>query len=171
MGAYVCSNCGAEARVVTARKYQFRETPLKRVYLCGIHLIKCDKCKNVDPIIPELDDLLSSLAHAVTNKRSRLKGDEIRFLRKYVGKTQAQFARILELDPTTISKYENDDDVPGAQTDRLIRLVAIGLGVTGNASKNWMADTVGQFENIEDVPRASPLEYESKTGEVQYAGR
>lgn len=168
MRSYLCSNCGVEARVEEGN-YRYKQTPLKRVMLCGIDLIKCPKCGNIDPIIPALDDLLSSLAFAVVNKPSRLKGDEIRFLRKYTHKTQAQFARVLELDPTTISKYENDDDVPGPQTDKLIRLVAIALGEDGLRAR--ITEAVSQFENIEDVPRASRLEYEGKTGEVQYAGR
>lgn len=164
----VCSSCGAEARIRKAKIYQFRETPLKRVFLSGIDLIECNKCHNVDPIIPSLDDLLSSLAYAVVSKSSRLTGDEIKFLRKFIHKTQVEFARILELDPTTISKYENDDDVPGAQTDKLIRLVAIALGEDG--LKNRIVEAVSQFENIKPVPRSGKLMYERETGEVQYAG-
>jgi putative zinc finger/helix-turn-helix YgiT family protein len=168
MEATLCSNCGADARIVNGKNYRFKDTPLRHVVLCGISLIECPTCKNVDPIIPSLNDLFSSLAHAVVNKPSRLKGDEIRFLRKYVHKTQAQFARIVGLDPTTISKYENDDDIPGAQTDKLIRLVATALGDEGLKSR--IGDAVNQFEYIEDKARTGHLEYKHKTGEVQYAG-
>jgi putative zinc finger/helix-turn-helix YgiT family protein len=166
MDAMLCSNCGAEARIVSGKNYRFKETPLKHVMLHGIDLVECPECKNVDPIIPSLKDLFSSLAYAVVNKPSRLRGDEIRFLRKYIHKTQGQFARILQLDPTTISKYENNDDVPGPQTDKLIRLVAIALGDDGLKARIDVA--VKQFENIEDVARTGRLEWK-KTGEVQYA--
>ena len=46
-----CSNCGAPATVVQG-KYPFVESGLENVYLVGIDLIKCSKCKNIDPIIP-----------------------------------------------------------------------------------------------------------------------
>jgi putative zinc finger/helix-turn-helix YgiT family protein len=166
MRSTFCSKCGAEAKVEKGQ-YRFKGTPLKHVMLCGIDLIKCPKCRNVDPIIPSLEDLFSMLAFAVVKKNSRLKGDEIRFLRKYVHMTQAQFGRVVGLDPTTISKYENDDDVIGDQSDKLIRLVAIALGGPGLRAR--IDETVKQFENISDTPRAGQLQYDGKTGEVQYA--
>ena len=62
-----CSNCGAGARVVRGT-YRFTESGLENVKLRGIDLIKCPKCKNVDPIIGRLNDLMRLLAVAVIAK-------------------------------------------------------------------------------------------------------
>jgi transcriptional regulator with XRE-family HTH domain len=42
--------------------------------------------------------------------------------------TGAEFAHLIDVDKTTLSKWENNDDVVGSQSDRLIRLTVLGLG-------------------------------------------
>jgi hypothetical protein len=34
----------------------------------------------------------------------------------------------MDIDKTTLSKWENNDDVVGSQSDKLIRLTVLGLG-------------------------------------------
>jgi putative zinc finger/helix-turn-helix YgiT family protein len=122
----VCSNCGASAKVVTG-DYRFTESGLPKVTLVGIDKVVCNECKNVDPIIPSMNDLFRILALAVAAKPTRLKGEEVRFLRKYLKMTAVEFSSHLGVDKTTISKWENNDDKPSARADRLIRAVAVGL--------------------------------------------
>ncbi len=57
----VCSNCGAPA-TVREGVYQFKESGLTNVSLSGIELIACDACGNIDPIIPNANDLMDVLA-------------------------------------------------------------------------------------------------------------
>ena len=42
--------------------------------------------------------------------------------------TAVEFAALLRIDKTTLSKWENDEDPIGEQSDRLIRLVVLELG-------------------------------------------
>ena len=123
----LCNNCGKSARIVRGN-YPFPECGLSNITLTGIEIIRCKKCGNDDPIIPKLDDLMTTLAVAVIAKPYRLQGQEVRFLRKYLHKTFDEFARLLRVDKTTISKWENDADAVGEQSDQLIRLYALSLG-------------------------------------------
>ncbi|MGH9794760.1 MAG: hypothetical protein ACRD5G_08315 [Candidatus Acidiferrales bacterium] len=166
MGVYECSRCGAEARVVRG-SYPFRESGLPRVVLQGIEIIRCPKCGNEDPIIPRLANLMGSLAFAVVTKPYRLTGEEIRFLRKYVQLTQEAFSRMLRVDKTTVSKWENNDDPVGEQSDLLVRCVAVALG--GNSLKGRMEEAVRQFENIKDRRKKIGFQVNAETREVEYA--
>lgn len=145
---YECSNCGSNAKVIRCRKYQFRESGLDNVVLKGITVIKCPKCKNVDPVIPRINDLMRSLAIAVVAKPYRLKGAEVRFLRKYLHMNGEEFARLIHVDRTHLSKWENDEDRVGDQSDRLIRAIALGLG---EGLKEKIEQTMRSFPRIAET--------------------
>ncbi len=127
MNKVECSNCGKEAKVIRG-SYQFRESGLANVVLQGIEIVRCKHCGNEDPIIPRVNDLIRLLTIAVIGKPHRLQGEEVRFIRKYLRMTGDEFARLLDVDKTTLSKWENNDDVVGASNDRLIRMMALAIG-------------------------------------------
>ena len=118
-----CPNCGKAARVVRGNYLlQELEIPVK---LLSIELIKCVHCGNVDPVIPSLDGLMDLVALNLISSRSLLSGGEVRFLRKYIGKSAQDFARPLHVDHTHLSKIENGRVVIGAGLDKLVRLVVL----------------------------------------------
>jgi DNA-binding transcriptional regulator YiaG len=160
-----CSNCGAKARVVRG-SYKFTESGLSNVKLLGIELIKCSRCKNIDPIIPHMNGLMQCLAFAVAGKPCRLKGEEVRFLRKYLRMTGEQFASLLDVDKTTLSKWENDADPVGEQSDRLIRIVALSLG---EGLKGRIEEMVRAFPEIEKEFRDVFFEMHPENQTYEYA--
>src|SRR5579863_1002631 len=120
-----CSKCGAKATVMSGN-CPFNEIGIP-VILRRVPLVKCNECGNMDPIIPDFDGLMDCLARGVICKPYKLTGREIRFLRKYTGRNQEDFAKRIPVDPTTLSKWENSQTEPGAQSDRLIRLLVVNL--------------------------------------------
>lgn len=159
-----CTNCGADARVVRG-SYDFAESGLKRVRLQGIELIVCDHCGTVDPIIPRVNDLMRLLAVAVIAKPYRLTGDEIRFLRKYLRMTGDEFGRLLHINRTNLSKWENDEDRVGAQSDRLVRTIALGLG---EGLKGKLEELIRKFPEIQDEPAAVRIDMDPRKMSYQY---
>src|SRR5208337_879358 len=143
-----CSNCGAHARVVHGT-YELKQVGLNNVVLQGIEIVKCPKCKNEDPIIPNMNGLMGALALAVIEKPYRLTGGEVRFLRKFLRLTGEGFSRLIHVDKTTLSKWENNDDRVGDQSDRLIRLVALGLG---EGLRDESARVIRSFPQIKGKP-------------------
>lgn len=160
----VCSRCGAEARIVRGN-YEFKELGLKRVALMGIEIIQCEQCGNSDPIIPNINGLMRVLATAVIKKPYRLGGEEVRFLRKYLKMTGEEFSRLLHVDKTTLSKWENNDDKVGEQSDLLIRALTLALG---SGLKEKIEEAVREFENINRKLKPVRIGINAETMEYQY---
>jgi len=159
-----CNNCEAKAQVVRA-DYDFKDSGLP-VVLEGIELVKCRTCGNADPIIPKLSKVIRMIALAVIRKPYRLTGAEVRFLRKFLHMNGVDFAALLKVDKTTLSKWENDVIEIGEQTDRLIRTITIGLG---EGLQGELKDTIGLFTQISEEIRPAKIRLDTKTMSYQYA--
>jgi DNA-binding transcriptional regulator YiaG len=122
----VCSMCGENGRVIR-QNYRFTEMGLPLVLL-DIETIHCPECGNIDPIIPNLDGLMETLAFAVVCKPQSLNGSEVRYLRKYIGKSGRDFSKLIHVDPSTLSNWECNRNPIGEQSDLVIRLVTLALG-------------------------------------------
>jgi YgiT-type zinc finger domain-containing protein len=160
-----CSNCGAAA-TVKRDTYRFEESGLANVALLGIEVVVCKECGNADPIIPSTNDLMRVLALAVVAQPYRLGGEEIRFLRKYLGKTGQEFADLLDVTKSTVSKWENNDDDIGPQSDRLIRAITVGLTAGLKKEFDWV---VKSFPNIKDGTRPNDIQINTENMSYQYA--
>lgn len=117
-----CSKCGKPARV-TNGSYHYKESGLDNVILKGIDIIHCDHCGNDDPMIKAVSKVHDTIAEAVISRRGKLSGKEIRFLRKYMNISARAMAEILHVHPSTMSKWENDEDPIGDQSEALLRVL------------------------------------------------
>jgi len=95
------------------------------VFLKRIEVVVCPKCKGESPRIPNHDDLMRTIAVALIDKPSELAGDEVRFLRKYLGEGSGPFAQMLGIDRSHLSRIENGAMAISRQTDRLVRTLAL----------------------------------------------
>lgn len=162
-----CSDCGANARIVKGN-YRFRESGLDNVILKGISVIKCAACATEDPVIPRMEELLRILAKAIVTSTLPLSGQEVRYLRKYLGMSGEQFARILHTDKSTLSKWETGSIGIGSKSDLLIRSVALNLG---RGLRDDAERITRNFENIDEESKRPPgrIEVDSETLEYKYA--
>ena len=121
-----CRECGQDYMESTG-DYHFKSSGLDNVYIQDANLIKCG-C-GVGLKIKAMGSVLDELANAVINKPGPLNGPEIRYLRKNAGLREGfarEFARMLEVNHTTLSKWENGR-AAGRPNDLLIRLVYAAL--------------------------------------------
>jgi len=161
-----CSNCDNLARVVVG-DYEFEEMGLP-VVLEHIEIVRCEHCGNIEPIIPDMNDLMSTIALVVICKPCKLDGREIKFLRTYVGKGSAEFAKLLHLDKTTMSKMENDEDRGiGPQTDKLIRFVVTALSPELHDKVNQLLEQLPDMEDCEKIHGG--ILFNPETRHCQYA--
>jgi putative zinc finger/helix-turn-helix YgiT family protein len=160
-----CNACGAAATAVRG-SYAFTECGLKNVILQGVEIIQCPECGDEQVIIPHMDDLMRALALAVISQPYRLQGEDVRFLRKYLKMTQVEFASYLEIDKTNLSKWENNEDRIGEQSDRLIRSIVLALG---EGLKGRMEEVVRGFPRIHKSKRRPRLECDTGSLSVSYA--
>jgi DNA-binding transcriptional regulator YiaG len=116
-------DCLAERQVVLAtaeEPFHFIDSGLPNVYLIGIQYFPCS-CGRVTAEIPAIKQLLELIAKDLIEKPEALTGDEVRFLRKRLGKKAKDFAAEVGIEPETFSRIENGRMPIAEQTDKLIR--------------------------------------------------
>jgi len=165
MTAVTCSNCGRPAEIQKG-DFPFIREPGLKVHLYDVDLIVCQACGNVDPVIPKVNEILRKIAEAIVEKKYRMTGAEVRFLRKFLGMTAGQFCHLLHIDKTTISKWENDEDPIGQQSDLLIRSLVL---LKDEALRRLAAAPESRFPQIEEARRRPKINYDVLTGDLGYA--
>ena len=75
--------------------------------------------------IPNMEGLVAAVAATRCLIPQRMKGDELRFIRGVIGKGSAEFAKDLEMDPATYSRWENDKGQCGAWAEKSVRALAL----------------------------------------------
>ena len=123
-----CHNCGAlviERKVGATNPYRFVGSGLPHVFLVGIRWRACTSCKTEGPVIPRLGELLEFIAHLLLDKKGRLTGPELRYLRKHVGLSAVDCAGLILIDPATLSRVEAGKQDLGASTDKLSRAIVL----------------------------------------------
>src|SRR5258708_28080252 len=119
-------DCGKHMKEHAATKsklYHFLDSGLSNVYLSGIKYWICEKCGKQAAEIPAPEQLMNVIAESIVMKTGLLAGQEIKFLRKRVGKRAIDFAKLLSKSPEHFSKLETGTlELPPA-TDKLIRFV------------------------------------------------
>lgn len=120
-----CKQCREGVLAIARENYRYAESGLPNVVLAGVEVRRCPRCGAHEVAIPRITELLRLIALAVAKKPARLSGAEVRYLRKSLGWSGQDFARHMGVDPTTVSRWENDKERMSAQADRLLRLIAV----------------------------------------------
>lgn len=150
-----CRNCGKAEMTVGTETYLYTESGLPNVVLVGVEVRRCPSCGHHEVVLPRVTELHRTIALAIIHKRSRLSGPEVRYLRKYLGWSGADFARHAGVDASTVSNWENDKDPIGSASDRLLRLMV----VHGAPVQEYSLDELTRIENDRQPPievRVSP---------------
>jgi len=117
-----CRDREVEHQATVERPYHFVGSGLSNVFLAGVRYNVCSVCGKRSAEIPALKQLLLVIARELVRQASPLTGEEIRYLRKQLGKKAADLARMFDVAMETYSRWENDKQCPSAMADRLIRL-------------------------------------------------
>ena len=115
-----CPSCGTEMKA-TKRDYQYRDAGLHNVILKDLTVYECKNCREVLPEIPNIKRLHQNIAEFLIKKPSTLSGNEFRFLRKLMQMTSKELAQMLGVTTVTLSRWENNKEKVGSQSDRLLR--------------------------------------------------
>jgi len=131
-----CRNCGKAEMTGRVETYLYNESGLPNVVLVGVEVRRCASCGHHEVVLPRVTELHRTLAFGLIHKHSRLSGLEVRYLRKYLGWSGADFAQHAGVDPSTVSNWENDKDPIGSASDRLLRLMVAHGAPVGDYSLN-----------------------------------
>jgi len=107
----------------TERPYHYVNSGLTNVYLVGVKYRLCEECNKQAADIPAVKHLLEAIARAIVSKPSLLTGEQIRFLRKRLGKKSVDFAALVSLTPQRYTEMENGRDRVAPDRDKLVRMI------------------------------------------------
>lgn len=89
--------------------------------LNAAQVYRCAKCDVEMVAIPDMDGLAKSTAIARALNPVKLSGPEVKYMRRVLDMTQADFARAMDLTPETVSRWENDARGVGGTSEKLVR--------------------------------------------------
>lgn len=119
-----CSQCGGKM-TTKPENYRYAASGLPNVTLVGVDVRRCSRCGDHEVVIPRIEELHRVLAAAVVRQASRLTKDELKFLRKYLGYSGVDFAKVIGVAAETVSRWENGKERIGPTTERLIRMLVV----------------------------------------------
>ena len=117
-----CLVCGT-GMTTQRENFRYEASGLPGVTLLGVEVSRCRACGEYEVAIPQIEDLHKTIAQALIRKPSRLDAAEIRYLRKYLGWSGADFAAHMGTTPETTSRWETGAVRMGPVADRLLRLM------------------------------------------------
>ena len=158
-----CLECGEALRAVR-KDYLFVESGLDNVVLKNVEMLVCNRCKTETPRLFRLNDLMRTIARALIIKPYKLEGQDVRFLRKFLGLGNEAFAAILDVDKSHLSRVENGAMPVSAAVDHLVRLVALGLG---DGLEERARDVIVNFTQVKR-PKKLKVIVDASTRAVRY---
>jgi len=125
-----CIQCKDEImRTDRITNYHYIESGLPNVVLRNIKVRTCPNCGDRLITIPKMPELHKLLANLLIMKEERLASPEIRFLRKYLGWSQRDFASKFHTSVSRVSKWESETNPQNmdSRNEILLRMsVAMG---------------------------------------------
>lgn len=132
-------------RATKIAPYHYVGAGLPNVWLVGVEYRLDRETGEQSADIPCLPALLDALAEALLYKQSALTGDELRFLRKRLGKASKDFATLVGLTSEQYSRVENGASLTQSN-DKLARLLYAGLKKLSSDSTEKVAQTTWSAE-------------------------
>jgi DNA-binding transcriptional regulator YiaG len=104
---------------------QYRACGLDNVYLRSGYTIK-ERHGERYMAVKDADELHAAIALHLASRKKVLRGQEVRFLRKFLEMTQAELASELGVTDQTVARYEKGESSFDGPVDMLLRLLVIG---------------------------------------------
>ena len=97
--------------------------------------------------VQDADELHEAIAEHLTLRRKVLRGQEVRFLRKFLGLTQADLGDLLSLSDQSVARYEKDQVALEGPADRRLRVCVLGK-ITGAVDPLAMVEEIRQSDSV-----------------------
>lgn len=118
-----------------ARKGCDRQEPF-RYLACGLDnvfltsgYVRKERAGQWITAVEDADGLHTTIAKHLVLRRKRLRGKEVRFLRKRLELTQAELGKLLGVTDQTVARYEKEESAFDGAADMLLRILVTGHAV------------------------------------------
>jgi hypothetical protein len=118
-----CEQSAVEAVSTPEKPYHYVGSGLGNVYLVGVKYWLCKVCGKQAAEIPLMEQLLKSIARTLVEKPSPLVGEQVRFLRKRIGRQSKEFAAWVGLTPERYCAMEAKSTPLAEGRDKLVRMI------------------------------------------------
>lgn len=118
-----CDVCQGDIITKKLQTYHYTECGLDNVYLKNVDVRVCTSCKAQSVRLPKVLELHATIGKAIAMQPCPLRGQDVRFLRKQLGFSAKEWTMFLRTDASTLSRWENEQQNIGSQSDVLIRLL------------------------------------------------
>jgi putative zinc finger/helix-turn-helix YgiT family protein len=126
-GLSQCYECGSTDQTTKVEPRRMKLAGGWSISVEDTIVTRCNACGEEAIGYQAPGQLMKAIAAVVVNKRKRLAGPEIRFLR--AERSAEEFAQLLGVTTGQLSRWENDHETIGVANDRAVRLLSkLGLG-------------------------------------------
>lgn len=146
-----CDDCGRPLTTERNAVRRYTVGGLPHVELHGVEVTGCPACGKEGLTIPRIGQLHRVLAEAFVRQQRKLAPVEIRFVRKHIGLSSADFAQRMGVARETVSRWETGSKPMSAVADRLLRL----LMVTHEPTECYAVDDL--LRDLDDAPAPKHL--------------
>jgi len=145
-----CPQCHKAELNEGLENHHYLESGLNNVTLRDITVRRCPHCGASFASIPRISELHRAIALALVRKPERLIPTEIRFLRKHLGWSGADFARKFHCSPSQVSRWERETDpTPMSNAYELLLRTLVAQG-------EKIEDYQNHMEEIATINEARP---------------
>lgn len=102
-----CIECGSKELTRTTRDHRYVESGLDNVVIRGAVFHECDTCKAKYRSIKSIEALHRTIAEAIVRDSDKLSKQEVKFLRKHLGYSNRDFAKLLNMDEGQTSRWQS----------------------------------------------------------------
>jgi putative zinc finger/helix-turn-helix YgiT family protein len=128
----------------------------------AVRVFKCtnSECGDERTAIPESQSLVRAAAVFRALDPVRLSGKEVRFMRRALDMTQAEFAKRMDLSPETVSRWETGARGTGSASEKLLRHNLCALLYKDVLALDYDPSVITnmQFEELEEGVQPEPME-------------
>jgi putative zinc finger/helix-turn-helix YgiT family protein len=166
MAKDACKSCGKKVKTKRGN-YRYDQIGAP-VLLKRVQIAECAACGTREPALRDRKRLMDTIAFAVASQPWKLRGADVRFLRKYCGMTGGAFGKLVQVEPETLSRWENDQQDIGKNSDRLIRFVVVSK--SPELRKNMLL-FLERYRQLTDkgAPRTAHIAIDPATMKYDYA--
>jgi transcriptional regulator with XRE-family HTH domain len=107
--------------------------------------------------VPNAEGIAATVAMALCFLPQRLIGAEVRFVRRVLGKSSQELAAIVDLDPSTQSRWENDKQEVAARTEKALRMAAVLLLLDRTPGVSIYPQEVVTLKLLDRKPGTAPM--------------
>lgn len=134
--------------------YHYQSCGLNNIYLInGYQEIDTPYGNAVS--IDDVEGLDRAIAHSLITYKPKLTGSEIRFLRKYLGLSQAKLALLLGNNEQAIALWEKHSNIPKWASNMLRKLVCEHIG-----ENKTLMEIIDHFNNMDKVEYDESMRFE-----------